>query len=141
EWTTEEGISKGYREEGYLPDAVVNMLALLGWNPGTEQEIFTLDELISQFSLEKVSKSGARFNPEKTVWFNHQYIQQKSAEEILPEFRKVLIQNEINSSDEFNLQVIGLLKERANFIQEIFKQGEFFFKTPNSYDEKAVGKA
>lgn len=141
EWFMEEGVSKGYREEGYLPDALVNMLALLGWNPGTEQEIFTIDELISQFSLEKVSKSGARFNPEKTIWFNHQYIQQKSAEEILPEFNKVLIQNEINSSDEFNLQVIGLLKERANFIQEIFKQGEFFFKTPNSYDEKAVGKA
>src|SRR5690554_2162636 len=90
EWSAEEGISKGYREEGYLPDALVNMLALLGWNPGTEQEIFSIQELISQFSLEKVSKSGARFNPEKTIWFNHQYIQQKTGEEILPEFEKEL---------------------------------------------------
>ncbi len=141
EWVTEEGISKGYREEGYLPEAMVNMLALLGWNPGTEQEIFTMDELIQLFNLEKVSKSGARFNPEKTIWFNHQYIQQKSNEEILPEFNIVLNQKGIHSSDEFNLQVIGLLKERANFIQNIYTQGEFFFQAPTSYDEKAVGKA
>ncbi len=145
EWTTEEGISKGYREEGYLPEAVVNMLALLGWNPGTEQEIFTMDELISQFSLEKVSKSGARFNPEKTIWFNHQYIQQKTAEEILPEYEKVL--SSLNPSkggefsDEFNLQIIGLLKERANFIRDIYDQGKFFYHSPENYDEKAVGKA
>lgn len=141
EWKTEEGISKGYREEGYLPEAMVNMLALLGWNPGTEQEIFTMDELIQLFNLEKVSKSGARFNPEKTIWFNHQYIQQKSNEEILPEFNLILNKQGIHSSDEFNLQVIGLLKERANFIQNIYTQGEFFFLAPTSYDEKAVGKA
>jgi len=141
EWVTEEGISKGYREEGYLPDAVVNMLALLGWNPGTEQEIFTMDELIQSFSLEKVSKSGARFNPEKTVWFNHQYIQQKANEEILPEFNKVLAKNRINFSDKFNLKVIELLKERANFIKDIFQQGKFFYTVPDSYDEKAVKKA
>src|SRR5690606_13166918 len=141
EWTTEEETAKGYREEGYLPDAVVNMLALLGWNPGTEQEIFTLDELIQSFNLEKVSKSGARFNPEKTVWFNHQYIQQKSNEEILPEFNKILKENNVNSSDEFNVQVIDLLKERANFIRDIFTQGKFFYIAPESYDEKAVKKA
>ncbi len=141
EWTTEEGISKGYREEGYLPDAVVNMLALLGWNPGTEQEIFTIEELISEFSLEKVSKSGARFNPEKTIWFNHQYIQQKSAEEILPEFRKELEKEGISASEEFNLSVINLLKERANFIKDIFQQGKFFYVAPEIYDEKAIAKA
>lgn len=141
EWTTDEGISKGYREEGYLPDAVVNMLALLGWNPGTEQEIFTMEELIFQFSLEKVSKSGARFNPEKTIWFNHQYIQQKTGEEILPEFEKVLQQQGISSESNFNLKVIELLKERANFIRDIFEQGKFFYIAPDSYDEKAVSKA
>lgn len=141
EWATEEGTAKGYREEGYLPEAVVNMLALLGWNPGTEQEIFTMEELIQSFSLEKVSKSGARFNPEKTIWFNHQYIQQKSSEEILPEYKSVLERKEINASDEFNLKVIGLMKERANFIQDIYTQGEFFYKAPENYDEKAVAKA
>ncbi len=141
EWNTEEGTAKGYREEGYLPDAVVNMLALLGWNPGTEQEIFTMDELISEFNLEKVSKSGARFNPEKTIWFNHQYIQQKLAEEILPEFKLILENKGINVSDEFNLKVIELLKERANFIKDIYAQGEFFYIAPSTYDEKAVSKA
>jgi len=138
---TEEGVSKGYREEGYLPDAVINMLALLGWNPGTEQEIFTMDELISEFSLEKVSKSGARFNPEKTIWFNHQYIQQKSAEEILPNYENELEKVGISAEKEFNLKVISLLKERANFIQDIYTQGEFFYKAPENYDEKSVGKA
>lgn len=141
ETKTGEGTAKGYREEGYLPDAVINMLALLGWNPGTEQEIFTMDELIQLFNLEKVSKSGARFNPEKTIWFNHQYIQKKSNEEILPEFNKVLNKNAVSSSDEFNLRVIGLLKERANFIKDIFEQGKFFYKSPESYEEKAVKKA
>ena len=141
EWTTEEGISKGYREEGYLPEALVNMLALLGWNPGTEQEIFTMDELISAFSLEKVSKSGARFNPEKTIWFNHQYLQKKSAEEILPLFENILKKQEIHSTQEFNVKVIELVKERANFIQDIYTQSEFFYKSPMNYDEKAVAKA
>lgn len=141
EWTTEESTSMGYREEGYLPDALVNMLALLGWNPGTEQEIFTMDELVQLFNLEKVSKSGARFNPEKTVWFNHQYIQQKSGEELLQEFNKVLEKEGINSSDEFNLKVIDLLKERANFIKDIFEQGKFFYIVPEAYDEKAMSKA
>ena len=80
EWKTEEGVAKGYKDEGYFPEAVLNMLALLGWSAGTDQEIFTMDELIAQFSLEKVSKSGARFSPDKAVWFNNQYLQQKSAE-------------------------------------------------------------
>lgn len=141
EWSAEEGISKGYREEGYLPDALVNMLALLGWNPGTEQEIFSLDELISEFSLEKVSKSGARFNPEKTIWFNHQYIQQKTAEEILPEYEKILEKDGVTADKEFNLKLIELLKERANFIRDIYQQGKFFYTAPDSYDEKAVSKA
>src|SRR5690606_11374078 len=90
EWKTEEGTAKGYREEGYLPQALINMLALLGGNPGTEQEIFNLDDLVTAFSLEKVSKSGARFNPEKTKWFNHQYIQKLEANEILKYYNNIL---------------------------------------------------
>lgn len=141
EWTTEEGIAKGYREEGYLPDAVVNMLALLGWNPGTEQELFTKEELIAAFSLEKVSKSGARFNPDKTIWFNHQYIQQKSATELLPIFNQLLKAENLESNDAFNLQIIDLMKERANFVRDILTQGRFFYEAPTAYDEKAVKKA
>ncbi|MFV0305841.1 MAG: glutamate--tRNA ligase [Moheibacter sp.] len=141
EWKTGEGIAKGYREEGYLPEAVVNMLALLGWNPGTEQEIFAMEELIAQFLLEKVSKSGARFNPEKAIWFNHQYIQQKPPEGLLPEFKQILKENSVEALDEFNLKIIDLLKERANFVKDIFTQGEFFYKAPSLYDEKAVKKA
>lgn len=141
EWNTEEGTSKGYREEGYLPDALVNMLALLGWNPGTDEEIFTLDELIAQFNLEKVSKSGARFNPEKTNWFNQQYIQQKSAEELLPAFQAELAKEGIASQKEMDLKIIDLLKERAHFVKDIVQQGKFFYEAPTSYDEKAIAKA
>jgi glutamyl-tRNA synthetase len=141
EWKKADESAMGYREEGYLPDALVNMLALLGWNPGTEQEIFTKKELIKLFSLEKVSKSGARFNPEKTIWFNHQYIQKMNDLDILTIYRKILEERNINSNDEFNLKAIELLKERANFISDIYTQGEFFYHSPENYDEKAVKKA
>lgn len=141
EWKSEEGISKGYREEGYLPDAMINMLALLGWNTGTDQEIFSLDELIKEFSMVKVSKSGARFNPEKTIWFNHQYIQLKSAEEILPIYKEILTEKSVEASDEFNLTIIELMKERVNFIKDIFEQAEFFYHSPTTYDNKASKKA
>jgi len=141
EWKKADESAMGYREEGYLPDALVNMLALLGWNPGTEQEIFTKKELINLFSLEKVSKSGARFNPEKTIWFNHQYIQKMNDLDILAIYRKMMEERNINSNDEFNLKVIELLKERANFISDIYTQGEFFYHPPENYDEKAVKKA
>lgn len=141
EWKTEEGTSMGYREEGYLPDALINMLALLGWNPGTEQEIFEIEELAKEFSLEKVSKSGARFNPEKTVWFNHQYIQQKSNNEILPLYNQVLETKGIKADNDFNLKIIDLLKERANFVREIYTQGDFFYHSPENFEEKAVKKA
>ncbi len=141
EWKKADESAMGYREEGYLPDALVNMLALLGWNPGTEQEIFTKKELIKLFSLEKVSKSGARFNPEKTIWFNHQYIQKMNDLDILTIYRKMLEERNIKSNDEFNLKVIELLKERANFISDIYTQGDFFYHAPENYDEKAVKKA
>lgn len=141
EWKTEESISMGYKEEGYLPDALINMLALLGWNPGNEQEIFSINELADEFMLERVSKSGARFNPEKTIWFNHQYIQLKSDSEILPAYREVLNSKGIAVEDAFNLKVIALLKQRANFIKDIYSQGEFFYHSPLDFDEKSVKKA
>ncbi|WP_395090683.1 glutamate--tRNA ligase [Vaginella massiliensis] len=141
EWKTDEGLSKGYREEGYLPEAVLNMLALLGWNPGNDQEILTMDEMIAQFSLEKVSKSGARFSPEKSIWFNHQYIQQKRPNDLLPEFNTILQTFGLEANDELSLKVIELLKERANFVKDIAEQGKFFFEAPSTYDEKAVKKA
>ncbi|MBF0597745.1 glutamate--tRNA ligase [Faecalibacter rhinopitheci] len=141
EWKTEEGIAKGYKQEGYFPDAVLNMLALLGWSSGTDQEIYTMDELIEQFSLEKVSKSGARFSPDKAVWFNNQYLQQKSAEELLPAFQEVLKTEGVELNNTLDIQVIELLKERANFVKDIFEQGKFFYTAPTSYDEKAAKKA
>ena len=141
EWKTEEGVAKGYKDEGYFPEAVLNMLALLGWSAGTDQEIFTMDELIAQFSLEKVSKSGARFSPDKAVWFNNQYLQQKSAEELLPAFQEVLVENGVATNDTLDTQVIELLKERANFVKDIFEQGKFFYVAPVEYDEKAAKKA
>jgi len=141
EWKTEEGVAKGYKEEGYFPDAVINMLALLGWSSGTDKEIFTMEELIQDFSLEKVSKSGARFSPDKATWFNNQYLQQKSAEELLPAFEEVLSRNEVEANSTLNIQVIELLKERADFVKDIYTQGEFFYIAPTSYDEKAAKKA
>lgn len=130
--------SIGYREEGYLPESVVNMLALLGWNPGTEQEIFSLEELAQAFDLTKVSKSGARFSKEKAVWFNHQYMQQKSDAELLQLFKN---QKESNLSDEVLLKIITLVKERANFPQDLVTQSMCFFENPSKYDEKAMQKA
>jgi len=144
-------VSRGYREDGYFPEAFVNMLALLGWNPGTEQEIFSMEELISQFSIERVNRSGARFDPEKTKWFNHQYLVNKSDEEIAGEFAKYLelsIQNSAFSQKpearsqqpDYLKKVVSLVKERVNFIHEIWDQASFFFVAPEAYDEKTVKK-
>ena len=115
QWKEKDGnISTGYRESGYLPDAVVNFLALLGWNSGTEQEIFSMQELIDIFSLDRCSKSGAKFDFEKGKWFNHKYIQQKSNEEIAALFAPILIENGIEASSEKTIQVVGMVKERVN---------------------------
>ncbi|WP_322971512.1 glutamate--tRNA ligase [Faecalibacter sp. LW9] len=141
EWVTEEGTAKGYKQEGYFPEAVINMLALLGWSSGTDKEMYTMDELIQDFSLEKVSKSGARFSPDKAVWFNNQYLQQKSAAELLPAFQDVLTAEGIGTNDTLDTQVIELLKERANFVKDIFEQGKFFYVAPTAYDDKAAKKA
>ncbi len=130
--------SDGYKEEGYFPEAVVNMLALLGWNPGTEQEIFSLEELVQSFDLNKVGKSGARFSKDKAEWFNNHYLQSKSAEELLPEYKSLITST---FDDLILVKIINLVKERANFIKDLVDQSRFFFITPKSYVEKGYKKA
>ena len=134
-------ISKGYREEGYLPDAFINMVALLGWSPADDKEILTLDEMAKEFDLHKVHKAGARFSKEKAEWFNSEYLKSKSDEEVLALLKNVEGINLENSSDEKLLKVISLMKERATFVKDIYNDGKFFFEAPTSYDEKAVKKA
>ena len=134
-------ISKGYREEGYLPDAFINMVALLGWSPADDKEILTLDEMAKEFDLHKVHKAGARFSKEKAEWFNSEYLKSKSDEEVLALLKNVEGINLENSSDEKLLKVISLMKERATFVKDIYNDGKFFFEAPAYYDEKAVKKA
>ncbi|MCT3960794.1 glutamate--tRNA ligase [Elizabethkingia anophelis] len=133
--------SAGYREEGYLPEAFINMVAMLGWSPADNKEIVSMDEMIKEFDLNKVHKAGARFSAEKAKWFNQQYLQLMSNEAILPEFKKVLAKNNVEVSDEKALKIIGLMKERATFVKDIYNDGKFFFHAPESFDEKASKKA
>ncbi|AKA34962.1 glutamate--tRNA ligase [Flagellimonas lutaonensis] len=133
----------GYREAGYFPEAVVNFLAFLGWNPGTEQEVFLLQELVEAFSLDRVNKSGARFDPEKTKWYNHQWLQRKRDGELASLFATVLERQEIPHSvrdHNYVEKVVSLIKERADFVQDFWKLGDYFFVAPESYNEKAVKK-
>ena len=136
--------SQGYREAGYFPEAVVNFLALLGWNPGTEQELFSLEELIEAFSLERVNKSGARFDPEKTKWYNHQYLQTKSDKELADLFEKHLdIKLGLDCARPdigYIEKVVSLIKERANFVSDFWELSNFFFEAPTTYNEKMVKK-
>ena len=132
--------SKGYREDGYYPDAFINMLALLGWNPGTEQELFSMDELINSFSIDRVGKSGSRFDPEKAKWFNHQYLQTKTNTQIAIEFREFLRARGYHG-DIIRLEsLIGMVKERVSFVKDIWEQSDFFFKAPEIYDQEVVKK-
>jgi glutamyl-tRNA synthetase len=132
--------AKGYREDGYYPEAFINMLALLGWNPGTEQEIFSMEELINAFSLERVGKSGSRFDPEKAKWFNHQYLQKRTNNQLALEFREFLRAKGFHV-DMVRLEILtGLVKERVSFVKEIWEQTDFFFKTPDVYDPEVVKK-
>jgi glutamyl-tRNA synthetase len=133
-------IAKGYREDGYFSDAFINMLALLGWNPGTEQELFSIKELTEVFSLERVSKSGAKFNPEKAIWFNQQYLHKKSNEELAKLFEPILINKGINCKISYIENVISLIKERASFVADFWDLSSFFFLAPTIYDAKAVKK-
>jgi glutamyl-tRNA synthetase len=164
EWTDPKSgdIAKGYKEEGYFAEAVVNFLAFLGWNPGTEQELFSLEELITAFDLDNVNKSGARFDPDKTKWFNHHYMQEQNDVDLAEQFKAILddklsvIPTEMEESDnEMSRQarhdngidinyielVVSLVKERATFISDFWDLSHFFFKAPDSYDEKALKKA
>lgn len=134
-------ISKGYREEGYLPEAFINMVALLGWSPANDREILSLEEMTKEFDLHKVHKAGARFNKEKAEWFNHEYLKSKSDAEVLSLLKEVEGINLEGSSDEKLLKVIALMKDRATFAKDIYNEGKFFFEAPVSYDEKAVKKA
>lgn len=133
-------ISSGYRESGYLPEAVINMLALLGWNPGTEQEMMDLDTLVQLFSIDKISKSGAKFDLEKAKWFNHQYIQMADENLLLQQFEKVLALHNVKAEGEYVKMVMNLIKERVHFIPEFWEQSSYFFVAPTEYDPQAVKK-
>ncbi|MGB5822269.1 MAG: glutamate--tRNA ligase [Saonia sp.] len=136
--------SLGYRETGYFPGAVINFLALLGWNPGTEQEIFSLTELIKAFTLDRVNKSGARFDPEKTKWYNHHYLQEKTNSELAVLFMPILKEKASGSLSANDLnyveKVVSLIKERATFASDLWDLGHYFFVSPKSYNEKAAKK-
>lgn len=134
-------VFSGYKESGYFSDAFVNMLALLGWNPGTEQEIFSMGELIQTFSLERVGKSGAKFDPEKTKWFNQQYLRTKPNEDLLNNFTPILKDHGIESFDRSAaLEIIEMVKERCVFVADLWEQSYFFFQTPQEYNAKVVKK-
>ncbi len=142
QWTDPHtgAISSGYRESGYLPEAVVNFLALLGWNPGTDQELFSMDELIQLFSIDRVSKSGARFNYEKGIWFNHEYLIKKSDEDVANMFIPILKEKGYECDFKKLTYIVSLVKERISFPKDLWEQTNFFFEAPTSYDEKSLKK-
>ena len=133
-------ISSGYREKDYLPEAVINFLALLGWNPGNDQELMTMDEMIQLFDLSRCSKAGARFDYKKLVWFNHEYILQKDDAAIARAFMPVLLEHGVEATDEQVTKVVTLMKGRVNFIHELWEQASYFFVAPTEYDEKSLKK-
>ncbi|MCG8794563.1 glutamate--tRNA ligase [Tenacibaculum finnmarkense] len=141
-YTNEEtgDVSRGYKEDGYFNDAFINMLALLGWNPGTEQEIFSLEELVEAFDLSRVSKSGAKFSPDKTNWFNQQYLQTKSNEELTALYIPILKEKGVEADAFFTEKIVSLIKERATFVADFWELSNFFFQNPSEYDEKAAKK-
>ncbi|MEW7280483.1 glutamate--tRNA ligase [Aquimarina sp. 2201CG1-2-11] len=133
-------ISSGYREDGYLPEAVINMLAFLGWNPGTEQELFSLEELIQEFDLARVNKAGAKFDPEKTKWFQQQHLQNTDTPILSATFRKLLVDKGISTTLDID-KIVETVKERAVFTADLWDLSHFFFTSPTQYDEKAIKKA
>lgn len=142
QWTDPKtgDVSSGYRESGYLPEAVINFLSLLGWNPGNDQEIMSMDELVKLFDLHRCSKAGAKFDYEKGKWFNHQYIQLKSNEEIAELFLPYLRENGINAPMDKVIKVVGMMKNRISFVKDLWNECKFFFVAPTEYDEKTVKK-
>lgn len=133
-------ISSGYRESGYLPEAVVNFLALLGWNPGNDQEVMSMDELIKYFDLSRCSKAGAKFDYEKGKWFNHQYIQKKDNKEIADLFMPILESHGVKADPAYVEKVVAMMKDRVSFIKELWEVCAFFFVAPTEYDEKTAKK-
>lgn len=132
--------ARGYREDGYFPEAFVNMLALLGWNPGTERELFSMDELIEEFSIDRVGRSGARFDPEKARWFNHQYMQIQPLEKIAAEYVKLVQSKGYSIDNQGAANLVEMVRERVDFVSELWYQTHFFFEAPELYDEAAVKK-
>ncbi len=142
QWTnplTKEVFS-GFRESGYFPEAFINILAFLGWNPGTEQEIFSMDELIKAFSLERIGKSGSRFDPEKAKWYNHQYLIKKSNDELAELYQSILKEKGIDADLNYIKNICALIKERVNFVSEFWDQSYYFFEAPTEYDTKVIKK-
>ena len=133
-------VSSGYRESGYISDAFINMLSFLGWNPGTTQEIFSMEGLIEAFSLERVAKAGAKFDFDKTRWFNQQYLRAKTKEELSQGLQVILKENGVEAEDDFVATVCEQLKERATFIKDMWEEGKYYFSAPTSYDEKTIRK-
>ncbi len=133
-------ISTGFRESGYFPEAVINFLALLGWNPGTDQELFSLDELVAAFDITRCSKAGAKFDFQKGIWFNHEYILRKSDAEIAGLFAPIVANNGVDETLERVTQVVSMMKDRVNFVKELWPLCSFFFIPPTEYDEKTVKK-
>ena len=133
-------VSSGYRESGYFPEAVINFLALLGWNPGTDQELFSLDELVDAFDITRCSKAGAKFDYQKGIWFNHEYILSKSDDEIAELFAPIVANNGVDESLERITQVVHMMKDRVDFVKELWPLCSFFFVAPLEYDPKTVRK-
>jgi glutamyl-tRNA synthetase len=140
EWKTDEGTSSGYRENGFFPEAVINFLALLGWNDGTEQEIFSLDELVEKFDLNRIHKAGAKFDPDKNKWFNHQYLQKQTDESLAKAFEKDVIKKLGKCDFSFveMTKIVSMIKERAHFVNEFWDLADYFFVGPNAYEDKAA---
>ena len=139
EWKAEDGsVSMGYREQGFFPEAVINFLALLGWNDGTDQEIYSLDQLAEKFDLSRVNKSGAKFDPEKNKWFNHQYLIEKENTELAVSLQEILKTKGIVKTDVEVATIVGLVKDRANFATELYDLADYFFVAPTEYDAKAT---
>jgi glutamyl-tRNA synthetase len=132
--------SSGYREKGYFPEAVVNLLALLGWNPGSNQEIFSMEELIEAFSIERISKSGAKFDLNKAKWFNQQYLRAYPEQKLADDFKKVLMDKQLDFPLEYIQRVIHLIKEKAHFIHEFWDLSAYFFRDPQDYDSSSIEK-
>lgn len=142
EWKDPEtgNISSGYREEGYNPKAFINMLAFLGWNPGTTQELFSMEELIQAFTLERVNKHGAKFDADKTKWFNQQYLRATDDATLAADFMPILKEKGIETSLDYVTKVCALIKEKATFLKEFWELGDYFFVEPTNYDEKVINK-